>query len=436
MVAKPRMWFGWFLVFSWIASQGPVFGQEEPNQPAEFGISTTQQTPHAVIALKRSDLAQELAAVQRKLESASEQEGSPPQEHLAKEVELLERINLTLGQQEAQLRRAQELRASEEQLEADLATFRSVGPTEDRPDSFLLLETVRSELNAHADRSERLADTGRVIRKSLGDAGKEFEERERLRRQVKETLESNTDDSVAADLATSFRLAELESRLASETVGLRKLELRNHTLADDIQQLRQTFLSEKAAWIEQRAQFTQADLDEQLDKVAREEFALKRRLEAANFDLDSAVRRLGDARQRHDQTAGPDQGLVEEVEAARLAREARQRTVTLLGERLHRLVLMRTLWTRRFQVVNRSAEADELTTWQKEVSKELDQLDLMDRLQSDEVAQLRKSLVTLQEKLDSTKENDPQAARWTLRDAMDRVVINRAISTHNSRFIA
>jgi len=31
---------------------------------------------------------------------------------------------------------------------------------------------------------------------------------------------------------------------------------------------------------------------------------------------------------------------------------------------------------------------------------------------------------------------DPKAARWTLRDALDRVVIRRAISTQNSRFLA
>jgi len=66
--------------------------------------------------------------------------------------------------------------------------------------------------------------------------------------------------------------------------------------------------------------------------------------------------------------------------------------------------------------------------------------------QEDAVAKLSENLSAAGAQITDTANNlygqllqagiDPQAARWTLRDAMDRVVINRAISTHNSRFIA
>jgi small-conductance mechanosensitive channel len=215
-----------------------------------------------------------------------------------------------------------------------------------------------------------------------------------------------------AGLAVALRLMELESRLAAETLLLCEMESRSQDVSDELYKLRLTLLTEKAAWIELRARFAREDLTEQLDKVAREERTYKRLLDEAKLDLDAAARRLADTRQRRDRSAEADQALVEEVEAARLAREARQLEVTLFGERLQRLVLVKQFWTSRFRTLNRRAPKKELKAWQAEANAAREQLDLAYRLQTDEISELRNSRVTLQEKLASAKEAGPGATRW------------------------
>lgn len=395
----------------------PLSVGQAPESPPKEAPPTvaSQPSPREVIAAKRAELTKELAAAKRNKENAAAQEGVTPPEHLAKEVELLERIDLALVQQESQLQHGDELRASRGQIESDLADLRKAGPSEKRPDSFLLLESVRNELNAHTAREEKNAAIRQAIQKNLEAAKQNLETREPQRRKAKEAFDTNTDESAAPGLAIALRLAELESRVAAETVALHELELKNQVPADEAYDLRLTFLMEKVGWIEKRARFAQEDLDEQLDRVTATEFELKRKLDTAKVDLDISARRLADVRQRRDRVTEPDQILVEEVEAARLAREACQQEVTLLSERLQRLLVEKSLWNDRYQTINQLATTEELSARQEEAKKTLGELNLSDRLQMDDVSQLRKALVTLQEKSDSSKETNPEAGKWVRR---------------------
>ncbi|MHC5110906.1 MAG: mechanosensitive ion channel family protein [Planctomycetota bacterium] len=225
-------------------------------------------------------------------------------------------------------------------------------------------------------------------------------------------FEAATDEEDLARLTVALRLAELESRLAEETLALREMEKRNQDASDALYRLRLSFLTEKVAWIESRAQFTQDDLAEQLNRVARNEFVFKRTLAEAKLDLDAAAQRVASARLRRDAAGEMDQALVEEVEAARLAREVHQLDVMLTQARLQRLVLLKQLWTRRFSVFNGHATTEDLKTWEDETADALTQLDSESRLQTDEAAEARKSLVTLREKLDIATVAGPEVARW------------------------
>lgn len=389
----------------WAVAQDAISPQSEP-------ASTSPPLLAESIAAKRAELAKELTAARRNLESAPVNEGDTPPEHLTKRVELLETIDLLYGQQHAQVQRLEELQTSQVQLEADLDALRATGPPEERPDSFLLLESVRSELNAHVDRGADLQAVREAAGNVLAGAREQYEARERARRQAKEALERAPDESAVAELTVVLRLAELDSRLALETVALGELERRSQEVIDSIYRLRLTFLTEKVAWIEDRARFTQDDLDAQLTKVAGEEFSYQHKLEVAKLDLESAARRLANARQRRDAAPETDQALIEEVEAARLGREAQQLNVLLFQARLQRLILLKQLWTRRFRTFNSQADREELIAWQAEARDTRAQLDSQSRLQSGEAAEARRSLVTLREKLVSANEAGPQVGRW------------------------
>lgn len=389
----------------WALAQDAITPEPEP-------ASTALPLPAQSIAAKRAELATELTAARRNLESAPVQEGDAPPEHLTKRVELLETLDLLYGQQHAQVQRLEELQTSQVQLQADLDALRATGPPEERPDSFLLLESVRSELNAHVDRRADLEAVRETAANALTSAREQYAARERARRQAKEALESAAEDSDVAELTVIHRLAELDSQLTLETVALGELEQRSQEVVDSIYRLRLAFLTEKVAWIEARARFTQDDLDEQLNKVAVEEFTYRHKLEVAKLDLDSAARRLANARQRRDAAPETEQAFIEEVEAARLGREAQQLNVQLFQARLQRLILLKQLWTRRFRTFNSQADQEELTTWQAEARDTRAQLDSQSRLQSNEAAEARKSLVTLQEKLVSAGEAGPRVGRW------------------------
>lgn len=129
---------------------------QDAGRPESVPESTSLVQLAESIAAKRAELATELIAARRNLESSSTDEGDTPPERLTKRVEALETIDLLYGQQHAQVQRLEELQKSQAQLEADLDSLRATGPLEDRPDSFLLLESVRSELNAHAARGADL----------------------------------------------------------------------------------------------------------------------------------------------------------------------------------------------------------------------------------------------------------------------------------------
>ena len=372
----------------------------------------SQPSPRESIDAKRTELATELVAAKRNLESAAANADVTPPAHLAREVSLIESIDLLYSQQLAQLQRLDELRTDQVRLKADLSALRATGPTEEPPDSFLLLESVRSELTAQINRGVKLETARKAAALAVTNARKQSENRERARRQAKEALRAQPDDARVAELAVVLRLAELESRLAVETLALRELEDRNQAEGAAIYELRLSFLKQKVAWIENRAQFTQDDLDEQLVRVGSKELALKRVLAAANFDLDSAVQRLARARQRRDVAEETDQALVEEVEAARLEREAHQLRVILSQTYLQRLALLKQIWNRRFRVFNNQATAVELKSWSDEAEDALIQLDSESRLQNDEAAESRKSLVTLREKLDLAADAGPEVGRW------------------------
>ena len=415
----------WCLALVVLSLPGPASGQEHSAQRTG-SAPASQPALRARIAAQRAELTTELTAARRNLESATAPEGATPPEHLTKEVALLETIDLLYGQQDAQVQRFEELQTSRAQLEADLAALRATGPPEERPDSFLLLESVGSELNAHTDRGAKLDAARQAAQKTRENAREQHEDCERARRQAKEALAAPADQADVARLSVALRLAELESRLAAETIALRELEQRNQNVSDTIHQLRLTFLTEKVGWIESRARFTQDDLDEQLDKLARERFVLRRLLQEAKLDLDAAARKLADVRQRRDSAAETDQALVEEVEAARLEREARQLEVMLLQARLQRLVLVKQIWTRRFRTFNAQATREELKAWEAEAQDARTQLESESRLQTDEAAEARKSLVTLQEKLSSAEEAGPGVRRW-LREQIRHVQVRISV---------
>jgi hypothetical protein len=229
----------------WIGCAGVINAQVESPVLNQDSAQKQQQPPSTEsLAEQKASAERELKEAEAALEAASSDEKQPP-ETLVAEVEFLTTLDLLLGQVQSVDVRSAELRASKSKWETDLQHLRTRGPEEERPFRFIMLESLRDQLAAESNRSESVivgtesaADAAQAARKLL-------EEKERARRKAKEELEINNDEAKKSQLAQSFRMAELDSRIASARLRLREQESENQQLEQDVHDLRMSFLKEK-----------------------------------------------------------------------------------------------------------------------------------------------------------------------------------------------
>ena len=386
----------------------PLLAQEPPETlPPASQPATLQEQ----IASARAAVAAELAVVKPALE-AIHAKGETPSDHLVKEVDLLSRLDLTYGQILSAAEHEAELQASRAQLETELATLRSQGPPEPRPYAFPLLETLRDELAVHETRTESLTEAAKAAQASLTMAREVLTEKERARRQAKEASESNKDEASKARLDLALCQAQLESRLASEEVRLREIELQNQKIEEQVGELRKTFLQEKTELVAREVQFTQEALDEILVDIDKLEDRLTQSLEWAKADLKARDQQWLEARSELDASATKDQALTEKVEARKLARQLRQREVTLLGQQLQALVDSRQAWNRRHQTFNQMVEPPVLKEWLAETQQHLKQLERDLRVYSTRLSELRQEALTLDSKIAASADAPQEVTRW------------------------
>ncbi|UCF32748.1 MAG: mechanosensitive ion channel [Phycisphaerales bacterium] len=401
---RVTLFIGLTLLASSHAFAQQISGTELPakSQP----VSYQQQ-----IASEQEKLALQLNAAKAALESVSA-EGQEPPETLTREIELLNRLDVLYKQILAAHEHATELEASKAQLVADLDNLRVHGPAEPRPFAFRLLESLRDQLATETTRERSLADAIEAVQSALSAAKLVQEQKERARRQAKEALETNQDEDQRPALSVALRIAQLGSRAAAQEVRLRQTELENQRFETETQKLRVMFLQEKIDLIASDVLFSQQELDTFLAQIDEEEYRVKQALEWASVDLGVRDAQWLDARQRLDASPAREPAVVEEVDARRLARQARQREVALLGQQLQALAESRKVWGRRHQTFNQRASGNELSAWETETRQSLAQLERDLRLHSRRLTELRTEAATLQSSISASPDAAPGVSRW------------------------
>ena len=386
-----------------------AFAQQVPGADA----STTSEpvSRQQQIASEQEKLAVQLNAAKAALESALG-EGQQAPETLTREIELLNRLDVLYKQILAAYEHATELEASRAQLTTDLDNLRAHGPTEPRPYPFRLLESLRDQLTTETARGQSIADTIEAAQATLNGAELVQEQTERARRQAREALETAQEESQKPALSVALRLAQLDSRATAQEIRLRQIELENQKSEADTHELRVTFLQEKIDHIAGEVQFSQQELDTFLAQLDEDEYRVNQALEWASVDLGVRDAQWLDARQRLDASPAREPALVEEVDARRLARQWRQREVALCGQQLQALAECRKAWNRRYQTFNHEASGDELSAWERETRRTLEQLGRDLRLHSGRLTELRKEAVTLQSSIGAGPEAAQEPSRW------------------------
>lgn len=383
----------------------PVYGQETKVQ-SELPVVTETLTPEHEITARRAELAKELALAKSALEAASANGITQVHENLNKEVTLLQQIDLIYTQQIAALDYESELKTTSAELEQQIESFRIQGSVEERPYPFTLLERMNDELHAQTGMDQSKEAAIQAAKDSLQESKAGYEEKERIRRQAKEALDTNKDDTATFELKTALRLAQLKSTASKAKIRLRELELDNQKLEKNIFEKRQSLLREKIDWVSKEVSFLRKDLTEILAELDEREFILNQTMERLKLELSLLDTRWTEARHRLEISDTKDKALIEEVEARQLARQVLNREVALLGKQLQYIAAARTIWSRRFETFNGIAQKNQLKEWDIEARLSLSQLHRESLLQEGRLTETRRELVTLQGRMASITATD------------------------------
>lgn len=359
--------------------QQPVLNGPSGRFAASEAITEAQPVtePGGELQTERREIAEKVRVAQRTLDSANEtskQSNAKAPVRLQREVDLLKQLDVTLAQLEAAKSQQAELQARLSDLMGQLEAVREIGPSEERPYSFLLLDHLRDELAARQSRTETLQAAAANTQQAVTRAKETLDARQQAARRAKELERTNAEDTKKAELAIAVKIADLEVRLANQLLSLRQQEHANENGSQQIHQAEIQLLEEKIKWISKVVVFSRRDLQDQLVEIDKLEADLKGALRTAEFNLRYAESELVRLRQQLDASTTKQASLVEQVEAGQLARQYHQQQVALLNARLERLGMVRQIWNRRHAVITESAETDELITWGEETQTWVDQL--------------------------------------------------------------
>ena len=419
-------------LFCWIAklsAQPPILNSAmgDISPDVESRAEDVQADATVIVPTKREEIAGKLRVAQRTLDSAketSEQSNAKPPERLQHEVELLKQLEVAAAQQESAvaIEKDQQTRLSD--LQGQLESVRDVGPPEEKPYSFLLLDSLRDELASRRLRIETVEAAVASATEAVTLAKQTLEAKQQALRQAKAAEEANKSEDKNAEVAVAAKLAQLEANLAAELLAVKRQERANQELAIAIHEVQTELVAEKVKWIEKAVVFSAADLQDQLVQIDKQEMDLKSSQRTAETNLEYEERRWSALRQALDTVAERSVELVEQVEAKQITRQLYQSQVSLRNTRLQRLTTHREIWNRRFKVIRESAETDELITWGEEARTLLAQLEREKRLQQMRIDELRQDIGSREKELQATKEDAEPVRRHIeeQRDALSRLI--------------
>lgn len=369
------------------ASQdAPERGSEPPAQVA--GSGEPQPSQESLPAVRA-----ELEVARERLRAAPE-DARPP--HLAREVEILERVEAQVAQG---LRLVESRPGREEarrQLEGELEELEAAGVPGAVPHPFLALEAARDQLWDAETRRTRGEEALRLARDALRQAREDHDVAERARRRARDDADAAPE---SGGEASALRLAALESRAAAETVHVRRLELEALEHEQEGNVLRERIARGRVEYLRDRSALTDEDRASILLGLARDEEAQRRASELAQRALDQVDSEWVVLKGRLDEQGGSDLVLTEELEALRAAQRYRRRELDGIARRLERVAERRRVHERRFQLFEGEAPRRELAAWRTESERALRDLDLEQDLAAGRTADLRREIAALDERI-------------------------------------
>lgn len=382
---------------------GPVLAlaAADPVIPAVLtpGVAAATPAPAApvkvltveLVTARRAALAKEIATARADLArlpaAAPEAKADDTSGWLAQEIALLDRIDRVHAEQLATLQHAADLEKEAADVAERTRNRRPPGASFTPPFGLELLDRVYGDRGYLTQSQERLKTDVANATEAWRDAQDTLAEKERARRAARESLQG-----ASPALAQSrLRLAELESRLAQETVwqceqALHTLRFQQSLLAPKLELLRP-----ELDWLLAHLEFPPAEITAATARRTKRAAELKTALAEATKAADQAGR-LAIAAERDG--AGPA------VELRRATRQLAGDTMLLITAQAERLPEFTTVADQRRRTLSGTATRDEMAAWSEANRDALDTLAKTRRQRVAAVIKTRQELQELPERRD------------------------------------
>ncbi len=337
---------------------------------------------------------------------ADNREAAAPQKN-----DLQKQIDSIRAQQQTAESKKKQLTQRISELQSELELIRSRGLAEPGPYSFIAFDQLQNELESNQARSESVASAVTVAAEALSSARSFKENKDASARLAKEALAANRDSAKQGELEVAAKAAELEAKLANETLKLRRLANENEQLNKQVIELTIQIQQEKRDRMAGKVRFADSDLQEILVQIERREQELRQAITLAESKQQYEDRQWSDARRKIDEQ-GESAVAKEELAARRAARQLAQQQLNVLNLNLARLSASREVWNRRAKVFNGGAANEELSQWALQTREAINNLNRERRVQvlgSDDV---RKEIAALESRLQTLNEQTAELRPW------------------------
>jgi small-conductance mechanosensitive channel len=376
-----------------------------------------------IIQEKKALASQELRDVQKSLDGLAVSASPAQAKNLKDRKTLLEELSLYYEQiLEAQSRSAA-LGKEAQELQENLDAWSQPETPKILDPNFELLDGFSGHFQMTSNRLKASIRSLDTIRINLEEAKQEVKNSEKERRRIKEQVEVTHEPSLKVSLQNQLALLEIRSRIAEADATLLSLDLKNEKDLQRNLELESRLISRKVDWLKKHVQFTQQELDAEIERIEIEKEQLTQALQDAKKNLRDFESQWAIQQEKLSPAAS---------EAFEAEQDAIQDRIAILAQRFQRLGEWERAWQRRYQVFNQSAKKTVLTDWQDETTAAIDQAQRQETLTNINISKIREDLQDIEQKIAATGDSNSelQKLRISLRDQY------QALLTENENFLS
>lgn len=306
---------------------------------------------------RRAALAKEQATARAELVRLADQKADETSGWLSQEIGLLDRIDRIYTEQLATLQHGADLAKESAEVEERTTSRRPPGANLRPPYGLVLLDRLYDERGYLEQAVGWMKTDVANATEALRDARDALEEKDRARRAARDALKG----PAPAKAQGKLRLAELESRLAQETLRVREQALRTLKFQQSLLAPKLALLRPDLDWLLTHLAFTPEETAAAADRRAKRAAALQK----AGADAKNVLEKISSVVTALERKAGDGSASVRELELRRSDRQSANEVLELLSAQRERLAEFDLIADQRRRALSQNATRAELLAWDK-----------------------------------------------------------------------